>query len=139
MKIIVTGERDWPDDGSVYRELERYAEKLVISAGQMREPLVIVHGACPTGADQLAEQFVRAWARRYGVRSHQFPVNHALDGPWPGAGPHRNRRMVDAHLDADFGLAFWSGKRERSGTLDCMSYMTMRGIRVWTYPKEVAK
>jgi len=54
----------------------------------------LIHGAChtPINADKLAGQ----WARDHNIEELAYPVDHALDGPWPGAGPARNRRMFAA-------------------------------------------
>lgn len=124
MKLIVTGERDWTDREQVWRELTKFLR------GDPTQH-VLVHGDCPTGADRFADE----WGAANGILTHAFKVRPDLDGPWPGAGPKRNRRMVDAHRDADGGLAFWSGRREKSGTLDCASYMTECGIPVRIVPR----
>lgn len=65
-------------------------------------PAVIVHGACPTGADAQAAWWVRMHGRTLGVTEEPHPTEDF--GPWPGAGPRRNAYM--ASLGADLCLAF---------------------------------
>lgn len=92
--VIVTGSRDWNDDGAVYAELDRLAPELVI------------HGACGLDAEKMAtmteKQVQRAlkgadgaadrWARERGVDKLRMPA------PWKKlrqrAGPLRNEQMA---------------------------------------------
>lgn len=106
---LITGERDW-------RDLDAVADVIGALQEEFGERLVIVHGACPTGADNLAHIV----CANLGVATDPYPVDHKLDGPWPAAGPRRNRRMYNANK-VDNWTAFWSGKRVKSGTLDCFS------------------
>ena len=84
----------------------------------------VIHGAChtPVNADKLAGE----WAKQNNIPVEEYPVDHDLDGPWPGAGPRRNSRML-AHSHPDFGLVFPGGK----GTANMQSAMEKAGIRVW--------
>lgn len=51
----------------------------------------VVHGACHLGGvDEAAD----AVARELGCEVRAYPVDHAVDGPWPAAGPRRNLRML---------------------------------------------
>lgn len=52
--------------------------------------LVVAAGGAP-GVDTIVEQ----WAKDRGVPFKRYAVDHALDGPWPAAGPRRNKRMHD--------------------------------------------
>lgn len=105
MRLLVTGSRDWTDSCGI-------AFHLALIFGQDPDRLVI-HGNCgdlnhkvrdrcvPIGADVLA-----GWcAAGVGAAVDVYPVDHALDGPWPAAGPRRNERM---HRESrpDRGLAF---------------------------------
>jgi hypothetical protein len=97
-RILVTGSRDWNGLEIVHAHLA--------SAVYQNVPAVIVHGACPTGADAIASWWVRMH-RVIGLTEEPHPAqNHPTQdfGRWPGAGPRRNRHMVS--LGADLCLAF---------------------------------
>ena len=62
------------------------------------------------------------------VRPRRFCVDSKIDGPWPGAGPRRNRRMVEflaGSTERVYLVAFQGGR----GTADCVRQATARGIR----------
>ena len=96
-RILVTGSRDWADLDCTYANLA--------TAVFQHVPAVIVHGACPTGADAQAAWWVRMHGHTLGVTEERHPAN------WrPGAkrdrsaGFRRNAEMVA--LGADLCLAF---------------------------------
>lgn len=100
MRILVTGSRDWADPRVIGQWLMYYSYRV-----HEASDLVVVHGACPIGADQMADD----WAGILGltVEAHPAKGHPTQDfGPWPGAGPNRNRYMVS--LGADLCLAFIS-------------------------------
>lgn len=82
----------------------------------------LVHGAA-RGADRWSG----IWAQVNGVRETAYPVQIAIDGPWPGAGPNRNQRVLDSEPDIA-GLVVFPGG---SGTADMMRRARARGIRIW--------
>lgn len=83
---------------------------------------VVIHGACPTGADSIAH-----WeAMRHGLRVETYPVDHELDGPWPAAGPKRNSRMIrESKPEFCFGFATSADSKV---TEDCMAKCKRAGI-----------
>lgn len=95
-RILVTGSRDWTD-----HDLVRDALTMAI---YQNVPAVIVHGACPTGADAIASWWVRRY-RFLGLAEERHPADWAAYGR--GAGPRRNALMV--RLGADICLAFIKG------------------------------
>lgn len=98
-RILVTGSRDWADRDAIDGALTAIAAANVFH----QRATVIVHGACPTGADAMADD----WARWHAQRSPLIDVerHRAEDfGPWPRCGPLRNRHMVN--LGADVCFAF---------------------------------
>jgi hypothetical protein len=117
MRVLVTGSRHWKNAAFIRMVLDRVAE--VYGSGN----LTIVHGACPSGADLIADQWARENAGR-GVVVEPHPANWKRWGA--AAGPIRNTEMVD--LDAEVCLAFIDpGSR---GTLDCARKAEQAGIRV---------
>ena len=88
-RVLVTGSRNWTDKTAILRALREHANV---------RGLVVVHGACPTGADFLADQL----AREHGVPVERHPAD------WRGHGRAggfiRNAQMV--RLGADVCLAF---------------------------------
>lgn len=107
VRILVTGQRDWPD-----KELVRQA-LLGAAAGFYTNEVQIVSGHCPTGVDAMAEEI----AAEYGWDVDPNPEF------WPqwerygrAAGPVRNQKMVDSR--PDFSVAF-IGPGSR-GTADCL-------------------
>jgi hypothetical protein len=96
-RVLVTGSRDWDDTTTIAAAIEQ----AVIDAGA--RPVLVVHGACSSGADWHADHYAR-WMRSKGV-AIDVEQHRAQDfGPWPYCGPIRNRHMV--RLGADVCLAF---------------------------------
>lgn len=98
-RVLVTGSRDWADRRPIEDTLTA-AGALAIASGQR---LTIVHGACPTGADAIADE----WAHWHRDRGRPFDIEpHRADehGPWPACGPIRNRHMVSLGADACFAF-----------------------------------
>jgi hypothetical protein len=129
-RILVTGSRDWDDTDRIWLELGNAAGTVDVD----RE-ILVVHGACPSGADAIADQ----WARKYGSTVEQHPadwdhctnacpqghrkakqrgdtVHPGVCGDYcPSAGPRRNRKLIA--LGADVCLAFIrNGSRGASHT-----------------------
>lgn len=101
-RILVTGSRDWQNRAAIDDALTALAAANTFH----NRTTVIVHGACPTGADAMADD----WARWHAARSplieferHRanWRPNGVLDR---SAGYRRNAAMVS--LGADMALAF---------------------------------
>jgi len=114
-RVMVTGSRDWQDKDVVFGALDREWDK--------DYDLVIVHGACPTGADAMADE----WATINGRPVERYPADWATHGR--AAGPKRNQAMIDTKPDAL--LAFSRDhSRGTEGTLK-MAYQVPMLIRVY--------
>lgn len=95
-RVLVTGSRTWDDEMAIGYVLSEILFH--------NRTMVLVHGACPTGADKIADEWAAA--------RNQFPAmpvtveRHPAD--WErhgrGAGFRRNAEMV--RLGADLCLAF---------------------------------
>ncbi len=95
MRVLVTGSRTW----DIHYKIDMVLNELYALADVLNSPLTLVHGACPTGADHLAEQ----WAlSRVNVKVEHWPADWKQYGK--SAGPRRNEAMVDA--GADMCVAF---------------------------------
>jgi hypothetical protein len=92
-RILITGSRAWDNPGLLAYELALAAGK----SGVPRDEVVIVHGACPTGADAQAAGF----AVMHGYRTEPHPADWQQG---KSAGPRRNAELVA--LGADVCLAF---------------------------------
>lgn len=128
MRIVVCGSRDWIDEDTVRAWLRRLAPN-----GERFPPINIAHGACHLGG---ADEIVDRVARKLGYEVWEFPVDIERDGPWPGAGPRRNARMLDASK-TDRVLAFsMPGERGEvtRGTYSCCMLAFKRGVPVTIIP-----
>ena len=96
-RILVTGSRTW-DDRATLEDALLDAWNDAMEAGFPAPGIVVVHGACPRGADALAD----AWAREMGLPVEPHPADWQQHGK--RAGFLRNQHMVD--LGADVALAF---------------------------------
>lgn len=114
--VVVTGGRDFVDRACLEGALARLKMK-VESEGRR---LVIRHGACPTGADRMAE----VWCRANGVETDPQPAAWKAEGK--AAGMNRNRAMV-APGDVE-GLLAVPGI---VGTPAMVAHCRSLGIPVW--------
>lgn len=113
-RILITGSRDWEDEEVIMGALDEYAGA---------EDVVLVHGACPTGADAIAAKY----AERLGFTVEPHPAQ------WnrfkKQAGYMRNVEMVMA--GADICLAFI--KDQSRGSTHCAQYARMAHIKTLVY------
>jgi len=113
-RVLVTGSRTWTDTQAI-----RDALAAVWGDGTA----VLVSGACPGGADRLAEQCWTSW----GGTVERHPADWDRYGR--AAGPRRNTAMVA--LGADVCLAFPLGASP--GTRHCMRMANAAGMPIRDY------
>jgi len=124
MRILVTGSRDWSDRIIVEEEIQQFANE------NPGEPMVVVHGNCPTGADKMADDYaLEMYASYSGWEVERHPADWNTHGR--AAGPIRNAHMV--HLGADICLAF--PRPDSKGTWDCIRKAVSAGIPVRIFPE----
>lgn len=107
MRILVTGSRDWEDVNKIWHAI--LEQDPCAEHGECNEEcpkITIVHGACPTGADAIANDVAGAW----GVEIEAHPAEWDKYGK--RAGFIRNSKMVE--LGADICLAFIRNKSKGS-------------------------
>jgi hypothetical protein len=75
MRILITGSRDWPDPAVIEAALMR------ASRGVLYHDVTLVSGACPTGADRMAEEL----AANLGMVVERHPADWASHGKAAGA------------------------------------------------------
>lgn len=111
-RVIVTGSRHWKNRETIEKTLNLVLQKF--------GKVTLVSGACPTGADRIAEEVWESFGGEVELHPAQWDVHGKA------AGPIRNQEMVN--LGADFCVAFpLPGSK---GTQDCMNRATVAGIPV---------
>lgn len=127
VKVLICGPRNWLEQRPVEDVLRL-----------LPKGTTVIHGGAP-GVDMIAGFVAKDIL---GLRVRSYPVDHALDGPWPGAGPRRNERMLnsehpgpDGHL-VDLGLSFKRQEALTAGTRSMSGLMRSRDVPVmeilWT-------
>lgn len=132
MRILVTGSRYWDDYDTFTRALTVAIETLADELPDDKN-IVIVHGAAP-GADSMSERYVAhvqnfLSGKGYTIRTEQHPAEWDKYGK--GAGPIRNKQMVD--LGADLVVAFFRRGAQSRGTANCVQQAEKAGLRVLKY------
>jgi hypothetical protein len=125
LKVLVTGARDWTNEAAIEREFKK-----------LPQGTIIVHGACETGADAIADKL----AMKHGFHIRRYPADWNGEKERTGtpfaAGPKRNSAMIKAeHSDKegvpiDKGLAFTLDLSRSRGTRDCVTKARKAGIGV---------
>jgi hypothetical protein len=145
-RIGFTGSRYW-------RKYAPIARALTWAAGEAEALAlrpVLVHGACPGGADRIADMIWRSW--KWVPESHPADWDNCgrgcpkglehrkprvegdifhpgtLDTWCPKAGPRRNAHMIG--LGMNVLLGFPVGSARRSGSWSCMNQAAGAGIDV---------
>jgi hypothetical protein len=114
IRILITGSRTWTDAWRIAEAIEKAI------AEHDADDITIVHGACPSGADQLAAEYAEIMAAWYDGAGRQLaeerhpaewpkhdancPPSHQGMRKCKRAGHRRNAEM--AALGADICLAF---------------------------------
>jgi len=117
-RVLITGSRDWGDALRICG---------VLSDVWNEHPgATLVSGACPKGADHIAEYYCTRW----GVKIERHPADWKTYGK--SAGFRRNEDMVA--LGADLCLAFI--KNNSRGATHCANCAEAAGIPTRRYPSD---
>jgi hypothetical protein len=114
-RVLITGSRHWTDKETIREALFTEWKE----AGKPEE-MIVITGACMTGADAYAERVGKA----FGWKVETHPADWERYGR--AAGPVRNRSM--ASLGADVCLAF--PFTDSKGTANCIKAAQEVGIPV---------
>jgi SLOG family YspA-like protein len=121
MRVIVTGSRNWVGQWGIDKIFQVLDATLNLGR-QMNQGFELIHGACPTGADDIANEW--GIANSDEIMLTTWPADWDLYGK--AAGPVRNEQMMAA--GGDLCVAFL--RSNSSGTLDAIGKARRRGI--WT-------
>jgi YspA, cpYpsA-related SLOG family len=116
-RLLVTGSRTWHDAQAV-------EQALAVILDRHPEGVLLVHGACPRGADAIAAAYA---ARTPGYRTEEHPADWRRYGR--AAGYRRNAEMIA--LGADGCAAFIRGGSP--GSTDAVRQARAAGIPVWLH------
>lgn len=134
IRILVTGSRDWKASYIVTKAINEF---IIDRCGIIPEidgldDVVVVHGACPTGVDKIADDYCKRLLR-YGIHIERHPAqwrkpNGTVD---KSAGFRRNKEMVD--MGANVCLAFI--KNQSRGASHTAKLAEAAGIHTIRYEK----
>lgn len=129
MRVLVTGSRTWDDAATIRQALEVVADAAI----RANVPMVTVaHGACPNGADELADQWVRWYRGGTLVLAERHPALWQKYGK--RAGIVRNEQMIATR--PDLLLSFI--RDDSPGATHCTELAMEAGVpvRLWRYGVE---
>jgi hypothetical protein len=123
MRVIVTGSRNWVGQWGINKIYE-VLDSVLNMADTMEQGFELIHGACPTGADEIANSWAQVSEVADKVMITTWPAQWDIYGK--PAGPVRNEQMMAA--GGDLCVVFL--RNNSSGTLDAIGKARRRGI--WT-------
>ncbi len=114
--VLITGSRKYKKYDLMFKILSRFDPKKTR----------LVHGACPTGADKMADEIGKSLG--FDIQ----PYEADWDRFGYAAGPIRNREMVDKE-SPDIALAFHIDKKLGKGTKDCIDYCIEKKVPYFVF------
>lgn len=92
VRVLVCGSRQWHNRPRIRAELKRLQRE----AAGMGEEFVVIHGACPDGADKIADEIAES---ELGLVPGETLIREPAEWKRYGraAGPIRNQRMLNEH------------------------------------------
>lgn len=130
-RVLVTGSRDWDKPEAITKALD-LMHTAMVSTNVEREGekelywFTLVHGACPTGADKIADD----WGKEKGVRIERHKADWQKHGK--AAGPIRNQEMVDSAPLVVLGFP----KGKSKGTRGCLDMAEKANLMVYVLEGE---
>lgn len=120
MRILVTGSRDWPEESIVQRAMLHW---WLDNDRPNADTITLVSGACPTGADRMAEECART--QHFNIERH--PANWDKYGR--RAGFVRNSEMVA--LGANVCLAFIYNESRGATMASRLAGLSLIPVKYW--------
>ena len=111
-RVLITGDRHWTDTEAIAAFIDTLADDTVI-----------IHGVCPTGADQMANDY----AVSKGMTIDAYPADWARYRL--GAGPKRNQQMLDEGKP-DLVVFFHDDLGQSKGTADMVRRAVKARIKI---------
>lgn len=109
MKVLVTGSREWTNEEVIRRELS-----------SLPTGTIIIHGACPWGADVIVDRI----SRELGFEVREHPATGWGSYLRGHAGNARNHRMIKEEHQPDepidLCIGFPMNTIQWCGTMDCI-------------------
>lgn len=121
--IIVCGSRDFHNRVFLEAKLKKITNKLT--------SFELVTGACPTGADKMAEDWALKQFPMKKIKLTRFHAEWGVHGR--GAGPMRNKEMSDYAGSKGVCIAFRNKSGPSPGTDNMISLATKAGMKVLVY------
>jgi hypothetical protein len=118
-RLLVTGSRTWTDTPAI-------EQALAVILDRHPEGVLLVHGACPRGADAITAAYA---ARTPGYQIEAHPADWRRYGR--AAGHRRNAEMIA--LGADGCAAFIRG--DSPGSTSAVRMARAAGIPVWLHTR----
>lgn len=128
-RVLVFGSRDWMFRDHIHTDM--------INLGMLIGPYVVVHGACPNGADYFASSGAHLMA----AQQERYPADWKEYGK--AAGPIRNREMAMSEPDYALGYIINSspGSENMLQNLEARNVpykvTRMETFRTFGFPKEI--
>lgn len=102
MRVLICGGRNFKNKKlfhKIMNEIDPATDKQILGDPD----LVIIHGACSTGADKMADEYIVVHCKNF----EAYPAN--WDKYFKAGGPIRNQQMIDEGKP-DLVVAFPGGK-----------------------------
>lgn len=127
MRLLVTGSRTWDDADYIRSVLDGLLAR--------HDAMLLCHGACPTGADAIADQWARErHAEHHAVFVVRFPAD--WDGLGRAAGLARNAAMVKVVARYGNRLCHAFIRDNSRGASHCAKHAHRAGIPVTVHRYE---
>lgn len=126
MKLAISGSRaiDYKNADVIKLMHDEINHWILKSKLQSREPFLVLHGGCPTGADAIADNLCKQWSIGYEVHPAEWKLNGKA------AGPIRNKKIAEL---CDRAVLFFKHGEPNKGTQSMKKELDRLGKPTVTY------